>query len=80
MEDPGNELPTYSKIQPAATDESWELVSWKAALSQCDEILRLSCSIFTKIDRQQLNKPGHGQPTVTQSGDKADLAHGSARE
>ena len=55
------------------------VASWKAALSHCDEILRLSCGIFTKIDHKQLNKPGCGQP-VTQSGDKGDLAHASARE
>ena len=51
---------------------SWELMSWKAALSLCDEILRLSCGIFTKIDRKQLNKLDYGQPMVTQSGDRGD--------
>ena len=55
-------------------------MSWKAALSPCDEILRLSCDTFAKIDRKQLNKLGYGQPTVTVSVDKGDLAHASASE
>ena len=53
------------------------VVVMKAVLSHCDEILWLSCGIFMKSDRKQ-NKPGYGQSTMTQSGDKGDLARASA--
>ena len=37
-------------------------------------------AFFFEIERKQLNKPGIGQLTVTQSGDKDDLTRASGRE